>query len=330
MPSGAAAIAATPDCPFRNSARGNPGDRLCSRSCSALISASFHAGNWRVRKRRNRSRNTSRPPRRPASCASGRARSRRNMRPSWRAKRSTTSSRRPRRSSAIPITRRVRFFVSLQACIVSRSVRPRSQSALVKRQQLFSGFQKVRTAGGLEKTLNGRMHTGEVALGGRGGGGFHSVCYHSTSPMETVLGWVTHYGSVSLFFLMMLGIVGLPVPDETLLVFSGYLIFKGKLNPVFTFCVALAGSATGITLSYCAGTDLRIEAHPQVWPLRSSRRGALLRRSTNGSNASGDGVCFSATTSPVCGTSRRWSPAHRIWNIRFSPRLPTAVRSRGC
>ncbi len=71
--------------------------------------------------------------------------------------------------------------------------------------------------------------------------------------METVLGWVTHYGSVSLFFLMMLGIIGLPVPDETLLVFSGYLIYKGTLNPVFTFSMALAGSATGITASYFLG-----------------------------------------------------------------------------
>jgi membrane protein DedA with SNARE-associated domain len=71
--------------------------------------------------------------------------------------------------------------------------------------------------------------------------------------METVLGWVTQYGSVSLFFLMMLGIVGLPIPDETLLVFSGYLIFKGKLNPVFTFTMAFLGSVTGITVSYFLG-----------------------------------------------------------------------------
>jgi membrane protein DedA with SNARE-associated domain len=49
------------------------------------------------------------------------------------------------------------------------------------------------------------------------------------------------YGAVSLFFLMMLGIVGLPIPDETLLVFSGYLIFKGKLNPVATFGMAFLG-----------------------------------------------------------------------------------------
>ena len=71
--------------------------------------------------------------------------------------------------------------------------------------------------------------------------------------METMLGWVTQYGAVSLFFLMMLGIVGLPIPDETLLVFSGYLIFRGTLNPLLTFSMALLGSITGITVSYFLG-----------------------------------------------------------------------------
>lgn len=71
--------------------------------------------------------------------------------------------------------------------------------------------------------------------------------------METLLGWVAQYGSISLFFLMMLGIVGLPIPDETLLVFSGYLIFKGRLNPLLTFGMAFLGSVTGITVSYFLG-----------------------------------------------------------------------------
>src|SRR2546430_13862822 len=71
--------------------------------------------------------------------------------------------------------------------------------------------------------------------------------------METLLAWIQNYGAISLFFLMMLGIVGLPVPDETLLVFSGYLIFKGKLHPLFTFSMALLGSMTGITVSYLLG-----------------------------------------------------------------------------
>ena len=71
--------------------------------------------------------------------------------------------------------------------------------------------------------------------------------------METLLGWVAQYGSISLFFLMMLGIIGLPIPDETLLVFSGYLIFKGRLNPLLTFGMAFLGSVSGITVSYFLG-----------------------------------------------------------------------------
>ena len=71
--------------------------------------------------------------------------------------------------------------------------------------------------------------------------------------METALGWVTHYGAISLFFLMMLGIVGLPIPDETLLVFSGYLIHKGTLNPAFTFTMAFLGAVAGISASYFLG-----------------------------------------------------------------------------
>src|SRR2546429_7494379 len=68
--------------------------------------------------------------------------------------------------------------------------------------------------------------------------------------METLLAWIQNYGAVSLFFLMMLGIIGLPIPDETLLGFSGYLIFKGKLDPIFTFSVAFLGSMNSITVSY--------------------------------------------------------------------------------
>ena len=34
--------------------------------------------------------------------------------------------------------------------------------------------------------------------------------------MQTALDFVTQYGAVSLFLLMMLGIIGLPIPDERL------------------------------------------------------------------------------------------------------------------
>ena len=70
---------------------------------------------------------------------------------------------------------------------------------------------------------------------------------------QHVLAWITQYGYLAIFGLLVFGIVGLPVPDETLLTFTGYLIFKGHLSLVATFCTALAGSACGITLSYLLG-----------------------------------------------------------------------------
>jgi membrane protein DedA with SNARE-associated domain len=51
----------------------------------------------------------------------------------------------------------------------------------------------------------------------------------------------------------MLGIVGLPVPDETLLTLLGYLVLKGDLQFFPTFVIALAGVLCGITVSYVLG-----------------------------------------------------------------------------
>ncbi len=71
--------------------------------------------------------------------------------------------------------------------------------------------------------------------------------------MEAVFEWVTTYGYGALFGLLVLGIVGLPVPDETLLVFCGYLISRGTLSAPGTYLAALAGACCGITVSYFIG-----------------------------------------------------------------------------
>ena len=76
-----------------------------------------------------------------------------------------------------------------------------------------------------------------------------------SSELET---WVAHYGGFALFGLLIFGIVGLPVPDETLLVLAGYLIYRGTLNPVGTWVGAAAGSICGITGSYIIGRTLGI------------------------------------------------------------------------
>jgi len=71
--------------------------------------------------------------------------------------------------------------------------------------------------------------------------------------METIHTLVTQYGYVAIFGLLMIGIFGLPVPDETLLTLSGYLAFKGDLSLIPTMVVVYAGTITGITLSYVLG-----------------------------------------------------------------------------
>ncbi|UVT20086.1 MAG: DedA family protein [Nitrospira sp.] len=71
--------------------------------------------------------------------------------------------------------------------------------------------------------------------------------------MDALLNWISVYGYPALFFLLMLGIVGLPIPDETLLTFSGYLISKDQLGPMPTMAAAFLGSICGITISYGIG-----------------------------------------------------------------------------
>jgi membrane protein DedA with SNARE-associated domain len=70
---------------------------------------------------------------------------------------------------------------------------------------------------------------------------------------QHVLAWISQYSYLAIFVLLAFGIVGLPVPDETLLTFTGYLIYKSHLSPPMAFATALGGSASGITISYSLG-----------------------------------------------------------------------------
>jgi membrane protein DedA with SNARE-associated domain len=69
----------------------------------------------------------------------------------------------------------------------------------------------------------------------------------------SLLHWIAVYGAVAIFVLLLLGVVGLPVPDETLLTFAGVLVRSGHLHLVPTFVAAALGSMCGITLSYAIG-----------------------------------------------------------------------------
>lgn len=74
--------------------------------------------------------------------------------------------------------------------------------------------------------------------------------------LETMQAWIGDYGAFAIFAAMMLGIVGLPVPDETILVFCGYMISQGKMGLASTVAGGILGSFSGITLSYYLGKTL--------------------------------------------------------------------------
>jgi membrane protein DedA with SNARE-associated domain len=71
--------------------------------------------------------------------------------------------------------------------------------------------------------------------------------------IDTVLHYVILYKYWAIYGLLMFGIIGLPVPDEVLLTFVGYLLYKGNLNFVPAVAAALLGSITGISISYVFG-----------------------------------------------------------------------------
>jgi membrane protein DedA with SNARE-associated domain len=71
--------------------------------------------------------------------------------------------------------------------------------------------------------------------------------------MDDLLQNISHYGYAGLFGALILGIVGLPIPDETLLVFFGYLASRGSMHLGLTWLTALLGSVSGISVSYWIG-----------------------------------------------------------------------------
>ena len=86
---------------------------------------------------------------------------------------------------------------------------------------------------------------------------------------ESVLHWVATYGYFAIFSLLVLGIVGLPVPDEFLLASCGFLVYSGHLQLAPTVASALLGSASGITVSYTIGRTVG-------WKFLHSRLGRFL------------------------------------------------------
>ena len=71
--------------------------------------------------------------------------------------------------------------------------------------------------------------------------------------MDFPYDWIATHGYAALFVLLALGIVGLLVPDEALLLFARYLCFTGEFQVAPAALAVFLGTTCGITISYGLG-----------------------------------------------------------------------------
>jgi len=77
---------------------------------------------------------------------------------------------------------------------------------------------------------------------------------------QRLLDWLASYGPAALFCAQMVGIFGLPIPDELLMTVAGALAREGQLGLASTIFAAIAGCMCGITLSYVVGRTAGVTA----------------------------------------------------------------------
>lgn len=70
---------------------------------------------------------------------------------------------------------------------------------------------------------------------------------------DKILQMVSVYGYIGMFFALVFGILGLPIPDEVLLVFAGFLVSQGKMDYFLLIVVSFIGSIIGISVSFLIG-----------------------------------------------------------------------------
>lgn len=72
-----------------------------------------------------------------------------------------------------------------------------------------------------------------------------------------LISYINQYGYLGLYIILGISILGLPIPDETLIVFIGFLTIKGNLhgrwllfNLILMFCL-MTGVINKLSLNFC-------------------------------------------------------------------------------
>lgn len=74
--------------------------------------------------------------------------------------------------------------------------------------------------------------------------------------VEGLITLVAQYGYGALFFCLWLGIVGMPIPDEVIVMTGGLVSSLHLLKPVPAFLVTYLGVVSGLTIGYVLGFNI--------------------------------------------------------------------------
>ena len=85
---------------------------------------------------------------------------------------------------------------------------------------------------------------------------------------------IGHWGYIAIFVVVILGNVGLPLPEETVLAVAGYLVWRGELNLGAVLVVGVVSAVTGDNLGYWLGRRYGRKALPRYarWVLGHPER----------------------------------------------------------
>jgi membrane-associated protein len=73
---------------------------------------------------------------------------------------------------------------------------------------------------------------------------------------DTLIHYISQFGYAALFFALWLGIVGMPIPDEVIVMTGGTVSKTGILHPIPAFIVTYLGVISGLSLGYVLGRFL--------------------------------------------------------------------------
>jgi membrane protein DedA with SNARE-associated domain len=71
--------------------------------------------------------------------------------------------------------------------------------------------------------------------------------------VSTALRWFSEYGYLAVFFPVMLELVGIPFPSETILLAAGATVAQGRLNVILVVALGTAAATIGALLGYAIG-----------------------------------------------------------------------------